>query len=83
LDKPVQSEDFDLVKRLVDRLEHLSVDSTYAHRASGVRGSLLGIVERLEEGGTFSREDQQRMEQLVEYGFEILEQAAREVGASR
>ena len=79
----MQSEDIDLVKRLVDRLEHLSVDSTYAHRASGLRGSLLRLMERLEEGGTFSREDQQRMEQLVANGFEILEQAAKEVGASR
>ena len=79
----MQSEDIDLVKRLVDRLEHLSVDSTYAHRASGLRGSLLRLVEQLEEGGTFSREDQQRMEQLVANGFEILEQAAKEVGASR
>lgn len=79
----MQSGDIDLVKRLVDRLEHLSVDSTYAHRASGLRGSLLRMVERLEEGGTISREDQQRMEQLVAYGFKILEQAAKEVGASR
>ena len=79
----MQSGDIDLVKRLVDRLEHLSVDSTYVHRASGLRGSLLRMVERLEEGGTISREDQQRMEQLVAYGFKILEQAAKEVGASR
>ncbi len=73
----------ELIKRLTDRLEHLSVDSTYAHRASGLRGSLLRYIERLEVGERISHEDQAGLDELVEYGFEILEMAAKEIGKSR
>jgi len=38
------------VKLLISRLEHLSADSRYAHRASGLRGSLWRCLEELEEG---------------------------------
>jgi predicted component of type VI protein secretion system len=72
-----------LIKRLTDRLEHLSADSTYAHRASGLRGSLLRHMERIEAGEQMNRDDQAQVDQLVEYGFEILELAAKEIGASR
>lgn len=71
-----------LIKRLAERLEHLSADSTYAHRASGLRGSLLRYWERLEAGERMDRECQSQLDQLVEYGFQILELAAREIGAS-
>ena len=40
----------ELLKRLVDRLERLSADSTYAHQASGLRGTLLRYIERIETG---------------------------------
>jgi hypothetical protein len=72
-----------LIKRLADRLEHLSVDSTYAHRASGLRGSLLRYMERIESGEPLSRDDQSQLDQLIEYGFHILALAAREIGASK
>lgn len=72
-----------LIKRLTDRLEHLSVDSTYAHRTSGLRGSLLHYMERIEAGEWLNDDDQAQLDQLVEYGFQILELAAREIGASR
>jgi hypothetical protein len=71
-----------LIKRLIDRLEHLSADSTYAHRASGLRGSLLRWIERLESGEHISRIDRNQLDQLLEYGFDILERAAKEVGGS-
>jgi hypothetical protein len=72
-----------LIKRLTDHLEHLSVDSTYAHLASGLRGSLLHYMERIEAGEWLNDDDQAQLDQLVEYGFQILELAAREIGASR
>lgn len=74
---------FALIKRLTDRLEHLSADSIYAHRASGLRGSLLRYMERLEADEWISSDDQVTLDQLTEYGFELLELAAREIGASR
>jgi hypothetical protein len=37
------------VKLLISRLEHLSADSRYAHRASGLRGSLWRCVEEMEK----------------------------------
>lgn len=73
----------ELIKRLIDRLEHLSADSTYAHRASGLRGSLLRYMERIEAGDRMNSDDQAQLEQLVEHGFEILKLSAKEIGASR
>jgi hypothetical protein len=72
-----------LIRRLTDRLEHLSADSTYAHCASGLRGSLLRYMERIEAGEWMNRDDQTQLDQLEEYGFQILELAAKEIGASR
>jgi hypothetical protein len=70
----------ELVNLLVDRLEHLSADSTYAHRASGLRSTLLRYVERIENSAGVNS---QELDQLIECGFEILEQAAKEIGASK
>ncbi len=69
-----------LIKRLVDRLERLSADSTYAHRASGLRGSLLHYVESIEAGGTA---DKIELDDLVEEGFRILKAAAEEIGGAK
>jgi len=69
-----------LIKRLVDRLERLSADSSYAHQASGLRGSLLLYVERIEAGidvNTIA------LDELVDHGFEILKDAAEEIGGSK
>jgi hypothetical protein len=78
----LDEQDLELIKRLTDRLERLSADSTYAHRASGLRGSLLRYIERLEEGKLISPDEQARLDELVGYGFEILELAAKEIGKS-
>jgi len=37
-----------LAHQLLVRLERLSADSYWAHRASGLRGSLLKCVEQIE-----------------------------------
>lgn len=58
----------ELAWMLIARLERLSADSYWAHRASGVRGSLLRWVEA-GEGDIVV---------LIERGFEFLEKAAKE-----
>jgi hypothetical protein len=70
----------ELLQRLVDRLERLSADSTYAHQASGLRGTLLRYIERIETGSEVSSAE---LDLLLEYGFDILRQAAEEIGATR
>jgi hypothetical protein len=61
----------DLIKMLVTRLERLSADSYWAHQASGVRGSLLRVIES-------GKGEPSKVNLLVEKGFEFLEKAARE-----
>jgi hypothetical protein len=60
---------------LLERLERVPADSVWAHRASGLRGSLLAIVEQLESGHQVENSEMRR---LIAYGFQILENAARE-----
>jgi hypothetical protein len=70
---------------LISRLERLSADSYWAHRASGLRGALLRSLERLEngEGGEAGeKEETARLDRLFQWGFEILARAAREIKAS-
>jgi hypothetical protein len=76
------------VKLLISRLERLSADSRWSHRASGLRGSLWRCVEELEvqkpcEGlrETGARSVDARLERLMAQGYTILEQAAREINA--
>jgi hypothetical protein len=80
LAKPLDGQYVELVKRLVDRLERLSADSTYAHKASGLRGSLMRYMERIEAGEGVNRDE---LDQGVEFGFKILQEAAKEIGASK
>jgi hypothetical protein len=65
---------------LIGRLEHIPADSIWAHRASGVRGSLLKMIESLESGGVI---DPQQYENLYNLGFRILEAAAKEKRINR
>ncbi|OGO31780.1 MAG: hypothetical protein A2136_03700 [Chloroflexi bacterium RBG_16_54_11] len=74
----VDEAQMELIDRLVERLERLSADSTYAHQASGLRGTLLRQLERLEAGTEVNVDE---LDQLVERGYEILRDAAREIGA--
>ena len=62
---------------LLDRLERLSADSIYAHRASGLRGAILrGLADLSGDNRSAERE---RLSQLVAAGFEILNRAAQEI----
>lgn len=71
----------DLARLLVYRLERLSADSFWAHRASGLRGSLLLALERLEGAGQSgsSQAAQRQLEILMRQAFTILANAAREI----
>jgi hypothetical protein len=73
LDKECQAveQKRELIAMLITRLERLSVDSYWAHRASGVRGSLLKMfkVDNLETS---------QAAKLIERGFDFLEKAAKE-----
>lgn len=60
---------------LLSRLERISADSVVAHHASGVRGAMLRVVEKLEAGRPVSGHEVKR---LVESGYALLEKSARE-----
>lgn len=60
---------------LLKRLERLSADSTWAHRASGLRGSLIRCLNQYDENGC----DPEYLEKLLAKGFEILILAAQEI----
>lgn len=63
-----------ITELLISRLERLSADSIWAHRASGVRGSLLRNLQNLD-----SLIETQHLEVLIEMGFEILNKAAGDI----
>jgi len=64
-----------IIRLLLPRLERISVDSYWAHRASGVRGALTKILERMETGETINP---QSLQSNILIGFEILKEAAEE-----
>jgi hypothetical protein len=69
------SEEIKLIRLLLERLERVSVDSYWAHRASGIRGGLLRNIEELEKGEPAG---QANTAALISSAFEILTRAARE-----
>jgi hypothetical protein len=64
-----------IIRLLLPRLERISVDSYWAHRASGVRGALTKILERMETGDEVNPET---LNLNILIGFEILKEAAEE-----
>ncbi len=58
-----------LAKLLLDRLERISADSSWAHQASGVRASIAKII-------TQGDPDLTQLSPLLDLGFLILENAA-------
>jgi hypothetical protein len=64
-----------LILLLLARLERISADSYWAHRASGIRGALIRFLEETRTQDLF---DSQDLESLYEIGFEILENAAKQ-----
>jgi hypothetical protein len=72
---PVDEATLALARLLLTRLERLSADSSWAHRASGLRGALLAVLEAAAEGGPF---DPAYLQRCLQLGFQILERAARQ-----
>lgn len=64
-----------IICMLLPRLERISVDSYWAHRASGVRGALTKILDYMETGETV---DPESLRTNISIGFEILREAAAE-----
>ncbi len=65
----------ELIQLLLTRLERVPADSFWAHRASGIRGSLLSALEREEAGSPL---DATSLGNLTREAFRILERAAGE-----
>ena len=63
------------IRQLIARLERLSADSAWAHRASGLRGGLLRALGKIEAGDSPPPE----LERLQQAAFELLVHAAREI----
>ena len=63
------------LRLLLARLERISADSVTAHRASGVRGAMMRIVETLEAGDDVSDAELKR---LIDAGYGLLQRAAKE-----
>jgi len=62
---------------LLNRLERLSADSSWAHRASGLRGSIMRIL--LDQEMLGGDEGIITLEILLEQGFDLLTKAAKEI----
>lgn len=69
-----------LLKILIGRLERISVDSYWAHRASGIRGTLIRLGEQFESGQPVEKAE---LEKIIQMGFFILEISAREKRSGR
>jgi hypothetical protein len=64
-----------LIRMLLPRLERISADSHWAHRASGVRGALTRLLDQIEKGEVV---DLESVQTNLRIGFEILREAAGE-----
>ena len=65
-----------LLRLLISRLEHLSVDSHWARRANGLRGNIVKVLEEDDSGKEVSEE---RLGLLTDAAFDILRRAAQDI----
>lgn len=81
-EKTLRAAEIEQAFMLVQRLERLSADSTWAHLASGIRGAILRCISRLESGGESSdTAERAHLQALALKGFDLLERAALELTA--
>ncbi len=68
-------------KYVLSMLERLSADSGWAHQASGLRGSILHILDRLENEPNPEKRlaEIERLNRFVDEGYLILGMAAKEI----
>ena len=77
---PVNTQLIEQALLLISRLERLSADSVWAHRASGVRGALLKSLDRLENPlGDQDPAEFKRLQVSLDVGFRVVENAAKEL----
>ncbi len=65
-----------LLRLLISRLERLSVDSHLARRASGLRGNIVKVLEEFDSGKEISTT---RLDLLIDAAFDILLRAAQDI----
>ena len=65
-----------LLRLLISRLEHLSVDSHWARRANGLRGNIVKVLEEADSGKEVTAE---RLNLLTDAAFDILRRAAQDI----
>jgi hypothetical protein len=73
---PVFTDQTQLLRLLISRLERLSVDSHWARRACGIRGNIVKVLEEADSGREILAT---RLELLTEAAFDILLQAAHDI----
>ena len=66
----------ELLRLLVTRLERLSVDSHWARRASGLRGNIIKVLEEAESDEGINAD---RLDLLTGTAFDLLKRAARDI----
>lgn len=60
---------------LVARLERLSADSRWSYRSSGLRGSILKMLDNIETDEAISLQ----IDKLIKIGFNILVESAHQI----
>ncbi|NIR62659.1 MAG: hypothetical protein GWO10_02400 [candidate division Zixibacteria bacterium] len=70
-------------RMVIPRLEKLTPDSSFAHQASGCRRNLLRIVDQFDRSpaGTDWSLEAPKLEHALEFSYQILEKAAKEMPA--
>lgn len=85
MDRP--GDRYEWARFLVAKLERLSADSVWAHRASGLRGALLRNLADYEKrssddasaGDEVNDQNLEQFDRLIVSAFDILEKAAKEI----
>jgi len=70
----MDEETLGLLRLLLARLERISADSIWAHRASGIRGALLEAADDVQQDAP----KPPGLDELIKSAFAILNEAARE-----
>ena len=82
MNAPVEAR-LNLIRMIVQRMERMSADSSWTHIASGCRGSILKLLDRLDgfsDPETLPAEDIASLDLLIDHGLDLLAKAAREIG---
>jgi len=73
------NKNIEAIQLLISRLERLSADSFWAHRASGIRGALLRFIDAIDNVEENQQIQDNTLNILIQKGYELLEKAAREI----